>query len=68
MRPVLATIFLAVATIALLPLGAAEHDWPQFRGMRAGVAADDPALPESWSRTEHVVSVVSRRLGRADRP
>lgn len=30
-------------------------NWPQFRGSRAGVAADDPALPDTWSATENVV-------------
>ncbi len=32
----------------------AQH-WPQFRGTTAGVAPDDPALPEVWSDTENVV-------------
>jgi outer membrane protein assembly factor BamB len=38
-----------------LSLHASQNDWPQFRGARAGVAADDPALPDTWSRTENVV-------------
>ena len=29
-------------------------EWPQFRGRTAGAAPDDPALPETWSRTENV--------------
>ena len=29
--------------------------WPQFRGPRAGVAANDSALPSSWSEEENVV-------------
>ena len=29
-------------------------DWPQFRGMQAGVAADHPDLPDRWSTTENV--------------
>ena len=33
----------------------ASDEWPQFRGLRAGVAADDPALPDTWSETENVV-------------
>lgn len=34
----------------------AENHWPQFRGPDSrGVAADNPALPETWSATEHVV-------------
>ena len=32
----------------------ADDNWPQFRGPRAGVVADDPALPETWSQTENV--------------
>ena len=30
------------------------QEWPRFRGNDAGVAADDPALPETWSQTENV--------------
>lgn len=31
-------------------------NWPQFRGPRSdGVAADDPALPDTWSATRNVV-------------
>jgi outer membrane protein assembly factor BamB len=44
----------AVALAASAIVGAAS-DWPQFRGPQAGVAANDPALPETWSRTENVV-------------
>ncbi len=40
------------ATVASL---AARDDWPQFRGRDAGVAADDPRLPERWSTTENVL-------------
>ena len=36
-------------------LGAAQTNWPQFRGEAAGVVADDPALPESWGPDENVV-------------
>jgi len=35
------------------PVGA--DDWPRFRGPSAGVAADDPALPDTWSPTQNVV-------------
>ena len=35
----------------------AAADWPQFRGVAAGVAADHPALPERWSTTENVAWV-----------
>lgn len=30
------------------------EEWPRFRGLSAGVAADDPALPESWSATQNI--------------
>lgn len=33
----------------------ATDQWPQFRGSHAGVADDDPALPDTWSETENVV-------------
>jgi outer membrane protein assembly factor BamB len=33
---------------------AGVENWPQFRGSRAGVAADDPRLPDIWSSTENV--------------
>jgi outer membrane protein assembly factor BamB len=51
MRDLVASI-VAVA-LALTPLSAADQ-WPQFRGQRAGVADDDPALPETWSDTDNV--------------
>lgn len=33
---------------------AVEEQWPLFRGPGAGVIADDPALPDTWSETENV--------------
>jgi outer membrane protein assembly factor BamB len=33
----------------------AGEDWPQFRGPNAGVAADDPRLPHTWSETQNVL-------------
>jgi outer membrane protein assembly factor BamB len=36
-------------------VAARVDEWPQFRGMNAGVAADDPALPDSWSQTKNIV-------------
>ena len=30
------------------------QEWPRFRGQDAGVAADDPALPDAWSETQNV--------------
>ncbi len=41
---------MAITTTALL-----ADEWPRFRGLSAGVAADDPALPDTWSPTENVV-------------
>jgi outer membrane protein assembly factor BamB len=47
--------FVAAACVcAALAVGSASEQWPQFRGTQAGVAPDDPALPDTWSRTENV--------------
>jgi outer membrane protein assembly factor BamB len=47
--------FLALtAGLALSIAPAASQEWGQFRGPRAGAAADDPALPDTWSETENV--------------
>ncbi len=48
----LAASILFACAMSGAALGAAN--WPQFRGPEAGVAADDPRLPESWSTTENV--------------
>jgi outer membrane protein assembly factor BamB len=45
----------ALATLTSLSAAAATDNWPGFRGPDAGVAADDPALPDTWSETENVV-------------
>ena len=42
----------AIALTALPALSASE--WPRFRGTEAGVAADHPDLPETWSETRNV--------------
>jgi len=35
---------------------AVENDhWPQFRGPSAGVAENDPALPDRWGAAENIV-------------
>jgi len=44
----------AGAAVLMWTMAAAGEQWPQFRGPSAGVAADDPALPETWSKTENV--------------
>ena len=55
-RMVLALLVLALASnLALARAAAANDNWPHFRGptMNAAVA-DNPDLPETWSRTENV--------------
>ncbi|MGE3509171.1 MAG: PQQ-binding-like beta-propeller repeat protein [Vicinamibacterales bacterium] len=49
----LVRILLAVPLIGLVA-EPAPAQWTQFRGPQAGVVADDPALPETWSETENV--------------
>lgn len=43
--------FLATAA----PPSASAQNWPGFRGLHAGTAADHPSLPERWSATENVL-------------
>ena len=43
---------LLFVVVSVLP--SAAQNWPQFRGSRGGVAADDPRLPETWSTTENI--------------
>jgi hypothetical protein len=47
---------IAVAALVLVTLTrlSASDQWAQFRGPQAGVADDDPALPDSWSQTENI--------------
>ena len=47
-------LFLLALLVALLRTVSAVEEWPQFRGLQAGVAADDPSLPDSWSETRNV--------------
>jgi outer membrane protein assembly factor BamB len=45
-----------MSAVALLTCAGVYADqWPQFRGPLAGVASDDPRLPDSWSETENIV-------------
>src|SRR5215210_8304937 len=46
-----------VMTLALLTLAgvSADNNWPQFRGAQAGVAVDDPALPDAWGPSQNIV-------------
>jgi outer membrane protein assembly factor BamB len=41
-------------TLLMLKAVSAIDQWPHFRGPQAGVIADDPALPDTWSETENV--------------
>jgi outer membrane protein assembly factor BamB len=47
----------SVASAVAMAAGAvgAAGEWPQFRGIQAGVAPDHPDLPDTWSTTENVV-------------
>jgi outer membrane protein assembly factor BamB len=47
-------VSLGFALLALAGVSAFDDQWPQFRGPQAGVAADDPSLPETWSETDNV--------------
>ena len=50
--PVVAVVCLAI--LSAVRSGLAQ-DWPQFRGVQGGVAADHPSLPDTWSETQNVV-------------
>jgi outer membrane protein assembly factor BamB len=43
----------ALVVLVSVVVGAAD-EWPRFRGNAAGVAKDDPALPDTWSATQNV--------------
>jgi outer membrane protein assembly factor BamB len=45
-----------IVALALASPAAGPNDhWPQFRGPSAGVAENDPALPDRWSATSNVL-------------
>src|SRR2546426_5141511 len=50
-----AAIAASMAIVLSLSIVAASDTWPRFRGSDAGVASDDPALPDTWSETQNVV-------------
>lgn len=53
----LVRVLLLVPLLGVSLLGVAvpvAAQWPQFRGPQAGVTADNPALPDTWSETENV--------------
>jgi hypothetical protein len=47
----------ALATVIVFSAAAllSADNWPQFRGLTAGVAADDPALPDTWGPDQNIV-------------
>jgi len=55
-RRVLSCVWLFSLALTGSPAGLqAQDNWPRFRGATAaGVAIDDPRLPEHWSTTENV--------------
>src|SRR6185503_15807396 len=44
-----------IVVVALLEPVFAADEWPRFRGLQAGVADDDPRLPDVWSPTKNIV-------------
>jgi outer membrane protein assembly factor BamB len=47
-------ITLGLTLLALTGVSATDQ-WLQFCGLQAGVADDDPALPDTWSETDNIV-------------
>jgi outer membrane protein assembly factor BamB len=45
----------AIVVVTASGMVTAADQWPQFRGPNAGVVADDPGLPDTWSETQNVV-------------
>ena len=48
-------VTLTATLLMLVTVAANDDQWHKFRGPNAGVVADDPALPDTWSETENVV-------------
>ena len=48
------SFFILLGVVMAGGLAVQAENWPQFRGAAAGVAADDPALPDTWSATQNV--------------
>jgi len=44
-----------ILVVMFLPAVHAADEWPRFRGLQAGVADDDPRLPDTWSPTKNIV-------------
>jgi len=53
-RSVITLVTLAIVTSSTITTLGQGQNWPQFRGARAGVAADDARLPDTWSETQNV--------------
>jgi outer membrane protein assembly factor BamB len=46
----------AISVVALaFAVASADNNWPQFRGAQAGVAADDPSLPDTWGPARNII-------------
>jgi outer membrane protein assembly factor BamB len=48
-------LLMSILAAAALSASVSAANWPGFRGTDAGVAADDPALPDTWSTVDNVV-------------
>jgi len=48
-----------VAAALASPAAGPNESWPQFRGASAGVAENDPTLPDSWSATSNIAWTAS---------
>jgi outer membrane protein assembly factor BamB len=42
-------------TMLAFAVASADNNWPQFRGAQAGVAVDDPSLPDTWGPSTNIV-------------
>ena len=47
-------LVVAAAIAVCLSVVRAAEEWPQFRGVMAGVGVDHPDLPDTWSPTTNV--------------
>src|SRR5262245_2903424 len=48
-------VMVGFLALVATPLSAVDDQWPRFRGVGAGVAENDPNLPDSWSENENIV-------------
>jgi len=47
-------VFALLVILAAAPRTVHAQNWQQFRGPQAGVAPDDPRLPDAWTTTQNV--------------